>query len=76
MQAKGKSSKIEKGEQFFLKQINEKADPNVKCDPTKPDNTFQIEHVYGFSGDRYKNGLHFGKDNNEIIFTSAGLGIV
>ena len=29
-----------------------------------------------FGGDRNKASLYFGKDNNEIVFTSAALGIV
>lgn len=72
---KGKSKK-EKGEQFFLKQILEKPPANATFDTSKPDFTYEIEHVYGFSGDRYKNGLHFGKTNDEVIFSSAALGIV
>ena len=42
----------------------------------KPDITYEIEHVYGFAGDRYKSVLYFGKDNNEIVFAAAALGVV
>jgi hypothetical protein len=59
-----------------LKQINEKVPENVTADTSKPEFTYEIDHVYGFGGDHYKAGLHFGKDNNEIVFTSAALGIV
>ena len=63
-------------EQFFLKQINEKMPEHIKCDATKPENTYEIDHVYGFSGDRNKAMLYFGKTNNEVVFSSAALGIV
>jgi hypothetical protein len=59
-----------------LKQINEKVPDNVAIDTSKPDCSYEIDHVYGFGGDHFKAGLHFGKDNNEIVFTSAALGIV
>ena len=59
-----------------MRQINEKCPENVTWDQTKPDCAYEIDHVYGFGGDRYKAGLYFGKDNNEIVFTSAALGIV
>jgi len=55
--------------------VNEKTPEGVSYDPSKPDVTYEIDHVHGFSGDRYKNGLHFGKTNDEIIFTAAALGI-
>ena len=38
--------------------------------------TYEIEHVYGFSGDRQKSILYFGCDNSEIIYAAAALGIV
>jgi len=63
-------------DQFFLKNINEKAPAGVVCDPSKPDVAYEIDHVYGFAGDRSKACLYFGKDNNEIVFCSAALGIV
>jgi len=65
-----------KGEQAFLKQITEKAPDTVTCDTTKPDCAYEIDHVYGFSGDRNKAVCYFGKDNNEIIFPAAALGVV
>lgn len=70
-----KKTTKEKGDQFFLRQIVEKPPEGVVYNPAKPDITYEIDHVYGFAGDRYKNGLHFGKTNDEIIFTSAALGI-
>ena len=72
---KYQSQKKEKGDQAFLKLINEKVPEGYNFDPTKPDITYEIDHVHGFSGDRYRNGLHFGKTNDEIIFTAAALGI-
>ena len=36
----------------------------------------EVEHVYGFAGDRYKSVLYFGKTNNEIVFPAASLGVV
>ena len=69
-------SKTKKGDQAFLKQINEKAPATVTSDPGKPSVTYEIEHVYGFSGDRTKACCYFGKDNNTIVFPAAALGIV
>ena len=63
-------------DQFFLKQINEKPPANIVCDPSKPDVAYEVDHVYGFAGDRNKACLYFGKDNNEIVFMSAALGVV
>lgn len=59
-----------------MKQITEKPFREYNDPLTKPDCSYTIDHVYGYAGDRYKSGLYFGKDNNEIIFTSAALGIV
>jgi hypothetical protein len=59
-----------------LNQINEKIPENVTSNLSKPDCSYEVDHVYGFGGDHFKAGLHFGKDNNEIVFTSAALGIV
>lgn len=42
----------------------------------KPDKTFVIDHVFGFAGDRNKAVAYFGKDKDEIIFPTAGLGVV
>jgi len=66
-------------EQFFLKQITEKVPSTVNTDPSKlgkPDCAYEIDHVYGFAGDRNKACLYFGKDNNEIVFSTAALGVV
>ena len=65
-----------KTDQAFLKQITEKAPDTVQWDNTKPDCAYEIDHVYGFSGDRNKAVCYFGKDNNQIIFPGAALGIV
>ena len=72
---KAKSKKEKGNDQFFLKQIIEKPPEGYSYDPSKPEITYEVDHVYGFSGDRIKNGLHFGKTNDEIVFTSAALGI-
>jgi len=69
-------SKIVKGDQFFLKQITEKAPSTAVCDPTKPETGYEIDHVYGYSGDRNKAVCYFGKDNNQIVFPAAALGVV
>lgn len=73
---KEKTAPKEKGEQFFLKQITERAPSTIQCDPSKPDCAYEIDHVYGFSGDRNKAMLYFGKNNNEIVFGTAALGVV
>lgn len=62
--------------QAFLSQINEVKPANQAVDPTMPTSTWKIDYVHGFGGDRNKASLYFGKDNNEIVFTSAALGIV
>jgi len=41
-----------------------------------PSQTYEVDHVYGFAGDRNKSMLYFGKDNNEIVFSCAALGVV
>ena len=38
-----------------------------------PNVAYEMDHVYGYSGDRNKNVLYFGRDNNEIIFTTAAV---
>ena len=73
---KGKPEKGEYEPQFFLKQISEKMPETQKSDPTKPDHSYVIDHVHGFSGDRNKNMCHFGTSNNEMIFGTAALGVV
>jgi hypothetical protein len=69
-------AKKEKGEQFFLKQITEKVPSTAVCDVSKLDITYEIDHVYGFSGDRNKSMCYFGKTNDEIVFGTASLGVV
>lgn len=73
---KGKPEKGEYEQQFFLKQISEKMPETQKSDPTKPDKSYVIDHVHGFSGDRNKNMCHFGTTNEEMIFGTAALGVV
>ena len=60
----------------FLKQIHE-VEPKdaVTHGPEKPAVTCSIEHVYGFTGER-KSCLFFGKDNNEIVYMAAAIGVV
>jgi len=72
---KTKSTK-QKGEQFFLKQVTEKMPSTIKVENSPPDCAYEIDHVYGFSGDRNKAMLYFGKNNDEIVFATAALGIV
>ena len=63
--------------QHFLRQVTEmRPDNQKKPSNEKPDCMYEIDHVHGFAGDRNKNMLHFGKDNNEIIFSCAALGVV
>jgi uncharacterized protein YvpB len=38
--------------------------------------TWEIDHVYGYSGDRNKSCLYFGQNNNEIVYPTAALGVV
>jgi hypothetical protein len=38
--------------------------------------TWKVDHIYGFAGDRSKSCLVFGKDNNEMLFMAAALGVV
>ena len=59
----------------FLKQVNETVPDGVVGDPSAPEEAWEIDHVYGFSGDRNKACLYFGKDNNEIVFMTAALGV-
>jgi len=49
---------------------------NFNPDLTLPDCAYEIDHVYGYAGDRNKNMLHFGKDKDEIVFATAALGVV
>ena len=71
----GKEKK-EPEKQFFLKQIHETMPANQAHDASKPDSTWEIDFVHGFGGDRNKSSLFFGKDNNEIVFSTAALGVV
>lgn len=53
--------------QHFLQMVHEKV-PDQWAQPrpneaSKPDRYWEIEHVYGFSGDRMKGGLSFGATN-------------
>ena len=40
--------------------------PQVRC---------EIDHVYGFSGER-RSCLYFGRDNEEIVYMAAAIGVV
>jgi len=62
--------------QAFLKQINEKVPEGVNCDTNRPNVDYQIDHVYGFSGDRAKAVCYFGATTNQIVFPTAALGVV
>lgn len=42
----------------------------------RPDETWEIEHVYGYAGDRNKSCLYFGPTNDQIVYVTAALGIV
>jgi len=63
MEKKTSTTKKELGAQFFLKQITEKAPSTAVFDAAKPDCVYEIDHVYGFSGDRNKSMCYFGKTN-------------
>ena len=74
---KEKEGKEKAPTQHFLKQITEVKPENAKKPSNeKPECLYEIDHVYGFAGDRNKSMLHFGKDNNEIVFSCAALGVV
>ena len=61
-----------------MKFINEEIPANVQLKGISeaPDLTYKIDHIYGFAGDRSKSCLSFGKDNNEIVFMAAAIGVV
>ena len=42
----------------------------------RPDETWEIEHVYGYAGDRNKSCLSFGPTNDQIVYVTAALGVV
>jgi len=73
-----RARKRETGLQAFLRQTVEVIPENVVTSglAEKPDVTYVPEHVYGFAGDRYRSVLYFGRDNNEIVFPAAALGVV
>ena len=73
-----KKGRNRKGEAAFLKHINETAPEHLATAglAEKPDVTYEVEHVYGFAGDRHKSVLYFGRDNNEIVYVAAALGVV
>ena len=74
---KDREAAKEAPKQHFLKQITEcRPETQKKANNEKPDCFYEIDHVHGFAGDRNKNMLHFGKDNNEIVFSCAALGVV
>ena len=73
-----RSKKNDPGLQHFLRQINEVPPPNLSTAglAEKPAHTYVIDHVHGFSGDRNKSCLYFGKTNKEMVFMTAALGVV
>jgi len=81
MESKSNKEKIEAKKagladtRHFLKQVNEPVPEGVVGDPSAPEEAWEIDHVHGFSGDRNKACLYFGKDNNEIVFMTAALGV-
>lgn len=76
----GKGGKLnDEPNQNFLQYINEKV-PEQFAKPTMneghlPKRMWELEHVYGYSGDRMKGGLHFGANNNEMLYAAAALGV-
>jgi microtubule-associated protein-like 5 len=72
--------KKEKKGQHFLKGINEVIPEhyvqNLAGLADKPNVTYEIDHVYGYAGDRNKSCLYFGQDNNQIVYMTAALGVV
>lgn len=56
--------------------FEEKTPDNYTFHKTSNLKACEIEHVYGFAGDRYKSVLYFGKTNNEIVFPAASVGVV
>ena len=62
----------------FLKYINETTpnDISLKNLTEAPRIGDEVEHVYGYAGDRNKSCLYFGQNNNEIVFMAASLGII
>ena len=60
----------------FLKFVNEKVPEGTVIDSSKPDMTLKLDHVHGFNGHSVKQAAFFGKSNNEMIFSSAAVGVV
>jgi len=71
---------VEAGEtQHFLKNINDNIPEHwqqTKASEKKPAHCWEIEHVYGFSGDTYKSALFFGNSTDEIVYPAAALGVI
>ena len=70
------SNKKKNDTQHFLKAINERIPEhfaNAKISSEKPSKMWEIEHVYGYSGDKNKSSLVFGQNNNEILFIAAAI---
>lgn len=64
--------------QAFLKYINETtpSDISLKNLHDAPKVTYEIDHVYGYAGDRNKSCLYFGENNNQILFIAASIGVI
>lgn len=77
--SKANKKKSKEPNQAFLQMINERVpDQWQNLQPGEgqiPETYWEIEHVYGFGGDRMKSGLKYGHSNNEIIYSGAAIGI-
>ena len=64
--------------QHFLKGINEPIPEGTQTTGLKeaPAMSYEIDHVYGYAGDRNTSCLYFGQTNNEIVYMCAALGVV
>jgi hypothetical protein len=64
--------------QAFLKYINETtpSDISLKNLTEAPRIGYEIEHIYGYAGDRRTSCLYFGQNTNEIVFMAASLGVI
>ena len=63
------------GDLAFQRYVNEAVPEEQKVDPSRPDNTYELDYVYGFSGCKTRQCLYFGKTNDELIYPAAALGI-
>jgi len=63
--------------QHFLRMVNEPIPEGVVTTGLQeaPQVRCEIDHVYGFSGER-RSCLYFGRDNEEIVYMAAAIGVV